>query len=82
MTQAYGQYKRDTRAVENRPATPQTKRPLPPLTAAQMARAKQSKADWDVHFGSTPAKNLIKDLHEAGLIDGWRDVTVTVEKDE
>ena len=58
MTQAYGQYKRDTRAVENRPATPQTKRPLPPLTAAQMARAKQSKADWDTHFGSTPAKKF------------------------
>lgn len=45
------------------------------LTAKELAEAKKAKADFERHCGST---KLIKDLTDAGLIDGWRDVRVTV----
>ena len=76
MTQQYGQYKRT--AMEATKLS--VRRPTPtPLTAQELAKARQAQADWHAHFGNDP---LIKELHAAGLIDGWRDVTVTVNEDE
>ena len=75
MNTEYGRYKRQPTPSQHK----RHKSAPRPLTAAQLARAKQAKADWDTHMGNTPVKNLVKDLHAAGLIDGWRDVTVTIE---
>ena len=79
MSTEYGRYKRDAKPAESskhllRKRTPQ------PLSARELARAKQTKTDWETYMGNTPAKDLVKDLHTAGLIDGWRDVTVIVDE--
>ncbi len=50
------------------------KKPLKPLTAEQLARAKRAQRDFKNYFGES---TLIKDLVDACLITGWRDVTVT-----
>ena len=52
-----------------------TKRTARPLTASELRDAKRAKADFERHFGS---HQLIKNLSDAGLIDGWRDVRVTI----
>lgn len=72
----YGAYKRNATNVERQP-----KRNLQqPISARELTRAQQAKSDFQAHFSDTPAKDLVKDLYNAGLIDGWRDVTVTIDK--
>ncbi|OWY40050.1 hypothetical protein CEK28_04765 [Xenophilus sp. AP218F] len=61
---SYGKYKLA------RPAE-QPKRAPPPLTPAQRARAAQMRESWLAAFGDD---SFIRELHEAGLIDGWRNV--------
>lgn len=74
----YGAYKRNTTAADNQP-----KRTLQqPISARELTRAQQSKADFQTHFADTHAKDLVKDLYNAGLIDGWRNVTVTIDKED
>lgn len=54
------------------------KRVLPPLTPAAQARVRENRAL--VHEHLPEALPFIKELHELGLIDGWRnveDVTMT-----
>ncbi|AXF86751.1 hypothetical protein DTO96_102507 [Ephemeroptericola cinctiostellae] len=44
------------------------------LTDEQLARAKRAQRDFKHYFGES---TLIKDLVDARMITGWRDVTVT-----
>jgi hypothetical protein len=48
------------------------KRALPPLSAAAQARVHQNRAL--VHEHMPEALPFIKELHELGMIDGWRNV--------
>ncbi|AUH51237.1 hypothetical protein CXB49_10650 [Chromobacterium sp. ATCC 53434] len=60
---SYGKYKR---------AHPdETLPPPPPLTPAQRQRAAQMRDAWREAFGDD---QLIRDLLDAGMINGWRDV--------
>lgn len=52
------------------------KRPPRPLTTRQRAAAEQARADVLAHMPEMVP--VIKEFVAAGLIDGWRDVTVTV----
>lgn len=58
-----------------RPAAPKE---LPPLTAAEHARIKETIAT--VKEKAPEVIPLIKDLHAMGMIDGWRSVTITKVK--
>lgn len=62
---SYGKYKHVHQA--ERPVL----RPAPPLTPAQHARAAKMRDQWREHFGDD---SFIRELVDAGLIHGWRDV--------
>ena len=59
-----------------RPAVAAGKRPPRPLTTRQRAAAEQARADVLAHMPEMVA--VIRGFVEADMIDGWRDVTVTV----
>lgn len=64
---------RDRRRPEPEPK-PVPKRRVPkPLTEAEMARVLQTKSDIHTHLPEMVP--VIKEFQEAGLIDGWRNVT-------
>lgn len=46
-------------------------RPAPPLTPAQRERAARMRDQWRQHFGDD---DFIRQMVDAGLIHGWRDV--------
>lgn len=53
--------------------------PASPLTAAQRERAAHMRDQWRAAFGDD---QFIRDLVDAGLIHGWRDVlSVTTTED-
>lgn len=71
---SYGKYKHVHQA--DRPVL----RPAAPLTPTQRARAARMRDEWRQHFGDD---SFIRDLVDAGLIHGWRDVVaVTPIKDQ
>lgn len=53
-------------------ATKPTARPLPPLTEAERVRVAKNYAQVKTHLPELIP--LIKELHEAGLIDGLRSI--------
>jgi hypothetical protein len=61
--------------AEVRPVAPKV---LPPLTQAEHARIKETVAI--IKDQAPEIIPLIKGLHELGMIDGWRAVTITKVK--
>ncbi|WP_024303311.1 hypothetical protein [Pseudogulbenkiania sp. MAI-1] len=72
---SYGKYK------HVHPSARPVLRPAPPLTPAQRERAARMRAEWREHFNGDDS--FIRELVDAGLIHGWRDViSVTPIEDQ
>lgn len=72
-----GQYKKERRAAPEAPKEVALS-PAPPLTDRERARIQATIPQVKEHFPELVP--MIKDFTEAGLIHGWRNVHIKVEK--
>lgn len=72
-----GTYKKERRKLQTAPEIPPLS-PAPPLTDRERERIMEMLPVAKEHFPEVVP--MVKDLVDAGLIHGWRNVRVKVEK--